>query len=300
MPVFERSQTRYRPLAFTDSPGSGSLEHFHHFMWSYFLPAFSLILDDPARKTQAVRYQLASCGPLMDRITREILTTCHIVHELIPANDPAFRGAEALAVPRWDWDFERSHPDGTESARDLPAGLAKASVTVRNLLLRIAHDRAPDINPYEGKTLLIRRSAEPDYFRPGGGAEPPFYYGAGRRTLRGLDETRAALNAAGHNAVIFDCGAHDIFSQILAFSSCRGIVAIRGAELVHLFWMRPGSQAVIVLIPEMDRLLPIHARLCRANGVQAISLPIMDQGPAPEITPEVLLPLLTRKVHACA
>ena len=75
MPVFERSQTRYRPLAFTDSPGSGSLEHFHHFMWSYFLPAFSLILDDPARKTQAVCYQLASCGPLMDRITRDILTT---------------------------------------------------------------------------------------------------------------------------------------------------------------------------------------------------------------------------------
>jgi len=282
---------RIRYLRYAETETSGSIESFHHYLWAYLLPALDYVLRRSPVERFATRYAIRSCGPLMDPVATVLLDHFGVKYGLTHPDHPGFDDQGAIEIQRWDGLLERPFDTETDNPRELRKNLWPRFSAMRSRLIKAA--KASTTTAYDGKLLLIRRADEPGYYKRGG--KQAAHYGAGRRALTGLEETAADLEAAGIPTEIFDCGTHGIFEQIRAFHDCCGVVAIRGAELAHLAWMRPGTQAVMVTIPHMREPLAVHRRFCAINDVRLDVLPILDQENAPRITAALLLPLLKRE-----
>ncbi len=233
------------PLAF--QPGTpGSAEHYFHFLLGYVLPAIGTIRRGRIHATKPPRYLLRSCGPVMDVVLDEIFQAFGLSFDIAVKTDPRFEAVDAVRVPRWDLSIFLG-PDGHRmpsrgsSRCDTLHRLSEVRDQVVDLALA-SHDTA---DLYADKVLLLKRSVEPDFYRTGGSAEIA-RYGIGRRSLSGQDWAKAKLDAAGLPAEIYEPGAHGFFDQVRAFNACRGVVAIRGAEVANMLWMRPEAFCVVL------------------------------------------------------
>lgn len=102
-----------------------------------------------------------------------------------------------------------------------------------------------------GEWLLLQRSAEHDFYQQGGEAEFP-HYGTGRRSIANLEELSEKLAKAGIPIRLYEPGAADLLDQISTFNRSQGVIAIRGAELANIMWMRPGQKVVMVATPVQE------------------------------------------------
>lgn len=237
---------------FDEARPFGSAEHFYHFMWGYLLPASFLALSrkNAPAGSLATRYLFRSCGPLMDALIRELFHDLGY-HFLIDSQErlDADHGLTVLKVPRWDlWvDTEWTYQGDTLAVFPntiLPVAgqvfFLRASLLAK--LLMPATKPHPDIEP---AFLLLKRSQQHDYYRPGGPAEIAGY-GTGRRELRGLEQACNFLNDQGLPCAIYEPGRYGLREQVNTFHRCRGVIAMRGAEVANLVWMRPGSQVLVI------------------------------------------------------
>ncbi|MEO0361186.1 MAG: glycosyltransferase 61 family protein [Pseudomonadota bacterium] len=248
-------------LAFDGRGRFGSREHFFHYMWGFLLPALHRLTSTGAAGGAAAM----SCGPVMDAVTAEAFGLLGLEVEI--RDEPPGEGA--ILLPRWDAALRRNCPYFTpapSAAARLRRALGAAAYALRDpgfaprpgelalirrriaafapTLLRAAEASVGDASRFDGRILLLKRAAMRNYYAEGGGAANKGY-GAGRRSLLGVDEAAEALRAAGMPAVVFVPGEADFATQIVAFNRAAGLVAIRGAELANMVWMRRGARALV-------------------------------------------------------
>lgn len=259
------------PLAF--QPGSaGSPEHYFHFLLGYALPVIEYALRTLPTARRNRTFLLRSCGPVMDRVMDEILNTFDVPYEITAESDTRFTSAHAVRIPRWDLPlFLGSEGGQAGSAGRLEAETLHPLREIRARIVERALAEADGPNRYERKILLLKRSEEPEFYRAGGSAEFAGY-GVGRRSLSGQGWLKAELEASGHAAEIYEPGAHSFFDQVRAFHACRGIVAIRGAELANMLWMPPGAFCVVFNVSKLP-----HWYMHHLSDLSNLTLTLIDR-----------------------
>lgn len=260
-------------LDFDTSRPYGSAEHYHHFLLGYLLPCVHVIgqmeLDADAGARRRFTWVVRSCGPVMDAVIVEVLSAMGVTYEL--AGRRSGEGLEVITVPRFDrwfagirWRADRHRSD------ERCVQMMSAARRCAALLQGRGSSRIRD-----GSCLLIRRSEQPEYYRPGGPSEIA-KYGTGRRSLLGIDGTVEFLQRRGIDVEAFEPGRHTLAAQIDAFSRCRTVVAIRGAELANIVWMRPGSE-VFMFHPPMAFPRAPEAALAALVGARFVDMPVAEQ-----------------------
>lgn len=296
----------------------GSAEHFFHFMWGYLLPALDAI--GQLEPVPGRHYYLRSCGPQMDPLLREAMQLFGYPVTLVPEAELADGGRELLTVARWDIGLLRPQLALESTAREPVAGrhlrtmraellqhdelvqtyrAADFSANLRRAVLRLRAEflqRLPAsaespaaLTACDNCHLVLMRSATPAFYTPGGGAEIAGY-GVSRRALTGVDTTVAALRQRGVPLQTFEPGIWPLAAQIRAFSRCKGIVAIKGAEFAHLIWLPPQAQ-VLLIKPSSMQTPAVQQALAELLGLDYADI---DGGPErfPALTPAMLEPYL--------
>ena len=189
-------------LVFHEPLGTGSVEHFFHFMWGYFLPAVEYILKDISGGGAARGYHFHSCGPVMDIIIEELCPLFNFNFEIERRKSLDKSAMEKVRLPRWDarlnYDTRllldpryryltyihlkkmvRNHrlddlffllrPERYRSR------ILESVLYVKDQILGHIDASSNDAqnSKYADKFLILKRSAEPDYYNPGGKAEIP-------------------------------------------------------------------------------------------------------------------------------
>lgn len=229
-------------IRFDHEAGFGSRQHYFHFLHGYLLPSLEYSLQQP----DVGQIVFMSSGPVMDERLREAWRLLGlpglIAHvDLIPT--PWRDSTREMLAPRWDNWLRRGRPDQVPPPND-PVALAMQRIRRQFLSAVAAHPS----ETASGDWLLLRRAAQPDFYRAGGPAEVPTY-GTGRRSIVNIDALAVALRQAGLRVRLYEPGAHSLRDQIRTFARADGIIGIRGAEFANLIWMRPGSQAIMLATP---------------------------------------------------
>jgi hypothetical protein len=145
-------------------------------------------------------------------------------------------------------------------------------------------------NRMAGDYLLLQRSPQPRFYEEGGGAENPTY-GTARRSLSGVPKAVQQLQERGIAIRVFEPGRHRLAEQILAFTSCRGIVGIIGAEFANVIWMKARAKVVFIRPPCLD-LPSLTETLSRMLDLDFVELPA-ESSSHPELDAESVSSALT-------
>lgn len=305
-----------RILAFDTWGDETVAENYYHFCLGYLLPLADHLIagrDRTNARTQSVICR--SCGPLMDRVLTEMLTTLDVRYDLRDRFDPVFQDPRAIPMPRWDMFFARRPwrdalkagkldqdrrllptqpaPDRTGSYAPTslqrlrqrlfirqPAGLVHRRMDrVKRYFLqsvRSKHAGPPSVVAGRRPTLILRRAKPAQNFHQT--ANPNIKtYGATRRSLANTEEIYTVLTASGRQAMIYEPGSDTWLGQIARFSSCSGVIALRGAEIANTFWMPAGAKVVLANPMAMGPIQRMHIRLFAYAGVDAHVLDVDAQ-----------------------
>lgn len=249
---------RWRAIHFDPIQGFGSREHYFHFLLGYLLPGLYAATARPAGIDRPDGLSFISCGPVMDARIREACSLLRLgcVIEAGPSEPrPAPSGADHVTADRWDRWLLRGRPDRLRPARWLRDCWDELIRTAVPRAMRIIRDRLLEAaKPPSGVVeadrpwLLLRRSAEPEFYRPGGPAEIASY-GVGRRAIMNIEKLAGELSQAGLPVRIYEPGVADLADQIRTFRDSRGVIGLRGAELANVVWMTSGSHVVMLATP---------------------------------------------------
>lgn len=288
----------------------GSCEHFFHFMWGYLLPSIHII--STSENTDSCRYFLSSCGPVMNKVLREIMHLCGYHFRIIPNQTDEHDGSQVM-IPRWDISLLHlliiaedtdanilnrgvfknlsRHPAVLESFKQdhFTRDLSSAITQVKSLIERKVTLSAdtPSLNIYADSYLILSRSPEPKFYSKETGRAEISGYGTSRRALLGVEEATQKLRKNGIPVTIFEPGKFSLVEQIKVFQACKGIIGIKGAEFANLIWLQPQSR-VILIKPHNMNTLPIQrclAKIINLNNYVEIET---DQGHFPTLNAEIL------------
>ena len=226
-------------------PDQGSIEHYYHFLLGYLLP-----LTWFARSAREV-IRIIDCGPVMNRILEETLSSCGFRWEYWDRWKPFVRVAD---LPRWD--FFRDDPSEFSSA-----------ITSLSARLNAAPDCPRSDCPKE-ENLFLLRSPEPDFYTSEGAALIKGY-GSGTRKFANVDEVQDELNAKGIRYSAYEPGGHNLKCQMISFRSASRVFGIRGAEFSNVIWMKRDSVIHLVFengkttpyVPELAKFLKIKVEI---------------------------------------
>jgi hypothetical protein len=279
------TEKRRVEIAFSHDFGFyGSKEHFCHFLWGFALPALYEAIQATERSEGPWQFVLEDCGPVMNPVLCDLFALLEsevIIEERSGLSD------HTIYAPRWDILAHHQSVAGRDEYSNLTSVLnfrdspklhetinaAKFAQTfaakihfVRNWILN-RFEKANGPTPMNRNSVLVlKRSEEPEYYSPTGGAEIKSY-GTTRRTLLNIDSAVNVLMERGHDVVLYEPGAQRIEDQIRTFMQCQRVVGIKGAEFSNLAWMPIGSR-MIVIAPDRMKTPPIYQRLGEILGVQ--------------------------------
>lgn len=289
-------------LSFDRIKGEGSRHHYFHFLWGYLLPAAHWVLSRKSEAPESV--QMLSCGPEMDRILREAMAMVGVQVD-VQAAPP--EGRSHVPMPRWD--LVLTHHFHLFGARDTvwrqifepirfatktrglwkairPGELSRLRSSVFQLQRYFLRRSLSGATKHSaGGIVILKRSEETSFYEKHGAAEKKGY-GAGRRSLVGIDQAAADLSRRGVNVSTFEPGAATFEEQIRVFHNAEGIVAIRGAEVANFIWMREGTRALI-LSPYSMGVSAAPIMLARLAGIGLIEEKI--DGQYPVLTAEMII-----------
>lgn len=280
-------------------------------MWGYLLPAVHAIREIQSRTRDAAddEYVFVSCGPVMDVKTEELARLLGVRHSIVQDERHA-AGPETIVVTVARWDIFLSQyapyvglPWGRAVARILRDVVAhrsvppfirssratiRAIVQVRDAVLRLLPTAEPSSSRRDASCYcLLKRSAQPEYYAPGVGQAKNPTYGTGRRSLVGLDAAASALSQPSHRVAVFEPGIHTLPDQIRTFRDCRGVIAIRGAELANIAWLDTGSKVIVINAGTFRLSAPPARGLAHLLGLRYLEI---DWGhdPYPELTSDLV------------
>jgi hypothetical protein len=290
-------ESRYR-FVFDERERLGSSEHFWHFIFGYFLPILSSLLDKHLYDQSPPPIILVNdCGPKMNLIMTDTmrflgievrfkkglnattadswLTRFHNRAKAVLTSrgvslDNEYRYVETergILLPRWDirLDQNRTHP--TEFFGDLLR--LREAIQSKAPAFSCCHFAEQAKNP---EVLILKRSSPPAFYLNNGDAERKGY-GTARRALVGLEEAAQVAEERGMRTLVYEPGAHNIACQIVRFGRCRGVLAIRGSELANMFWV-PTDTTILMLNPEKMRHTPPQRALAKLLGLNLVELKI--------------------------
>ena len=290
---------RRRLLIFDTRISYGSKEHFFHFMWGYLLPAISFILNQADKGRN--RYYFESCGPVMDRLTKEMIDLLEIDASILANQNVEFI-QEPCVVPRWDIHLLRDYILGFDkdvsnhiakfkSDSDLVVYLSTSNFTdkLRGQIIELRDIIISGIMNKSNLTtemindpwLVLRRSEQPDYYAIEGKAENKGY-GMSRRGLKDIDIFVNKKKGLGLNITAYESGIHTIAHQIHTFNQAKGIIGIKGAEFANLIWMRENSR-VIQIRPNSMRTPNVQFKLATLLNLNFIEV-ITEEGNFPSMS----------------
>ena len=281
-------------LAFDARRGTGQREHFFHFMWGYLLPAAHEILyvqSSPLSHPCRNEFVFISSGPVMDTKTAEMARLLGVEYSIVQdereAREP---GTTIIVVRRWDSflcdyaTYSRLHL-AAATRRLLRQAVTLGSIppilwSQARLVQEIQHlrhsilakvplrDEARPCGDDAPCYYILKRSEEPPFYAPEGGGAKRSTYGTGRRSLMGIEEAAVALSRQSHRVAVFEPGRHTLAEQIRTFRDCKGIIAIRGAELANIVWMDRGSKVIVINAGRFDLAAPPAWGLAKLLGIR--------------------------------
>jgi|GEM_PF-1895786 len=242
--LFERS----------DKHDSGWREHFFHFTWGYLFPSIREILRLGVSDSEKAIFEVETCGPVMDNITLEAASILNLNIRIVEVRET--EPNSWINIPRWDkilrnctdWYIRNQKPlPDHDTETILPPDVISYGkqfisdiYTVRNAFLSNTNTEGESSG-----VLIMKRSDEPAYYKPDGGAIRPTY-GNSRRALTGVEDTVQELQKQGLRVQSFEPGKVLLAEQINVIHRSEGIIGIRGAEFSNLIWANPGTKVLMI------------------------------------------------------
>lgn len=177
--------------------------------------------------------------------------------------------SQSIILPRWDYhllalSWSKYHPEfyaefvqgflprfpeitlfdelaADPDSIEIPLRLELTSL--RNEVISLDEIRTE--NPFQDKVLLIERAPVSDsihrseFFKWRG-------YGKHSRNIMNMDAIEASLREHGVPVVRFTPGIEPIKTQIQAFASCKGVISLRGTELLHALWVPQNAKMIVI------------------------------------------------------
>lgn len=283
-----------------DPTRGGDLGNYWHYMLGFFLP-FSFWLLGKKHTLKNKILVIDACNPLLDEHLSNYLIHLGIKHKFqtLTKKDLQYKlsvkrsksrkilnrflGYERkilkeksflfiyhnfktkknqLILPRWD--------EYLEQYSDLPPVFINKINLLKTQILEFSEKEIPA----KGKPLLIlRRSDRPCIINSEEGKMARWFegYGSERRQLLGIEETTYELNQKGILTEIYEPGSHSLKEQIHKFSNCRGIIAVRGAELINMFWL-PKNSIIIMYESAGFKINAIQPKLAKCLNIKLITI----------------------------
>ena len=284
-------------LLFDSELRYGSKEHYFHFLWGYLLPAVREIYRSRT-DTPKYHYLFESCGPVMDRVTEEVIALFALNARISSLHCTLEQNAAATVLPRWDIYLLRDFVLGLEVApysrmskrtfrqrllRDLMRpefvkGFRADLSCIRSLFL--AHVRCGETDLKQAdkgrKYYVLARSSMPDFYAQHGQAKIKGY-GTSRRSLQGISAFIERFNNPALNLARYEPGKQTLVHQIRTFSSASGVIGIKGAEFANLLWA-PKDCRVIMIRPSKMLTAPVQGKLASLLGLEFSELVVPGDG----------------------
>ncbi len=226
------------------TPGLGSVQHFHHFLYAMLVPLLDQWYTLTSRHRSA-RIFVQSCGPF-DKVLKEL----NLPRIEIAPPDPALKrrvqkqiadgdqGVEIVLLKRHD--YPRSYRGRVyRVARDL---LSFRHADTINSHVEHINSR---FKPGSPRILMIDR-AKPDAFYASKHSEVKTA-GSERRSIPNFAELAAALDEKFGNVLPVTLEGKTLLYQMALFSSVDLIVCQHGAALANLIWSRPGTRVIEIM-----------------------------------------------------
>lgn len=243
----------------------GSKEHYWHFMLGYLLPSLHHILKiSDSSPACAPKFIFEDCGPVMNGLIKEVADLFSIQYRIEQTQSTS--PANVVTVPRWDILLRRSFfflvwrrrfvtDLSLRNTKNFPKrvrrsiAIAQQSLQLKKDLLGVRDAilaRIGDLKtaPPAGM-LLLKRSDMPAYYSQNGQARKKGY-GNSRRSMLHLEEGMKLLREHEIAATIYEPGKYSLVEQIHTFYNADGVIAIRGADLANMLWLKPGSLVLMV------------------------------------------------------
>lgn len=257
-----------------DPTRGGDLGNYWHYILGFFLP---LVIYIERNKKNLIKKKLIidSCHPLLDIHTIEFLNYSGIFYEVKSLTEKSlskknsvgktywrriwnilqviewkFLGIKAsffiyhdfksrfnvVKLPRWD--------EYLQQYEIIPPTLEVNMSFLRSILLQFVENSIKeDVHDF----LLLNRSDPPKVLSTYDGMRSRFFekYGTERRRLQDVNELASKLKVKSIDVVLYEPGRKSIQQQIYDFSQCKGIIGVRGAEFINMFWMKP--QSIVIM-----------------------------------------------------
>lgn len=254
----------YCKLAYDESKPSGPKQNFFHYLWGYLMPAILFI----HKKGAADHYIFHSCGPVMDEMASSFMNHLQLKFDILSQKAFDELQGTAILLDRLDSTllFARVSP---LSANLIPvmglkekyeafkqrikwltnrerqkqyANATRSLNEIRQLVFNLLEDDLINPTKYKDKIIILQRAEEPEFYSEKGKSIEKGY-GKSRRHLKNVN--RFIELHANYRLITYTPGNDNLVEQIKVFSQSAGIIAIRGAEIANLAWVRPGCKIVI-------------------------------------------------------
>ncbi len=242
--------------------GGGDRDNYYHFLLGFLLPTVDFIIKTGKKETpeHPTDFYVESCGAVMDELFYEVADKWKLKLKILPLGGTPEGGFIEFFPPRWDLFFLYHAYLSNFKLRDVFQNLVKEVIIYwlkpqiflfkKRKIEVLAFKKV--INTYlrdlglNGKAYygILKRSVGKLAVDRTGKSIMTTFRNVDRR-LSGLDKAQKALSDKGVDTVIFEPGKETLMSQIMFFQNCRGIIAIRGAELANVFWMKPKSKVIV-------------------------------------------------------
>jgi len=308
-----RAMRRKYVLAFDARRGTGVREHFFHFMWGYLLPAAHAIIhlqSHTVPQQPQDEFIFGSCGPVMDTKIAEMARLLGVEYSIVQDEREARTpGTTTIVVRRWDSficdyaTYSKLHLAAATlrllrqaaEYRSIPPILWSAR-RITDDFRHLRHTVLASVPPREeggscGDDVpcyyILRRSEEPSFYSRDDGRATRPTYGTNRRSLVGIEEAAVALTRPSREVGVFEPGVHPLAQQIRTFRNCKGIIAIRGAELANIVWMDPTSKVIVINAGKFHLAASPAWGLAKLLGIKYIEID-WGENPYPHLSDDLI------------
>jgi hypothetical protein len=251
-------------LKFDNSIPYGSKEDFWHFLLGYLLPAINFYIKRKEKNKEPYQLVFEDCGPLVNPLIKDFTQLLGISHTI--STTAVSTNLEEYLVPRWDLQLKNSNTfhlkyfsfnsdmklkrkalikEMVKAVFNTPLRaeirLMKDILSTKKKILKVINNNKVNRNEY----LILDRSDTPEFYK-NFGKIPIKGYGKSKRGLTHINETLDSLEDANAKVSVYYPGQQSIKHQIETFSKCKGLVAIRGAELANLIWLNKGTKVLMI------------------------------------------------------
>jgi hypothetical protein len=256
MKVTTARKYRIQKIMLVPAQWQGSVEHFYHFMFGYFMPV-SLWQNH----TNAMAFALRDCGPMnkwFDLLAPQ--TSVEFIQPGVMLQRVLTKRQESQIF--WDWDN--------------PTRFNRKSIRkFSNLIIaRVCGSFVPPAETQYPKITVMDRRVSNDFYKQtsaevaGSGAEI--------RSVPNLHQLPGNIQRFGDVSLV-DASDLTPREQVSLFSRTDILIGQHGAGLSNMLWMRPNSTVIEIQPPLAPTIDSIFANLARSLSIRHVLVRQQDE-----------------------